>query len=78
MATIASALLTPFIPAASTFRVQVTDGTALLESRGTASEPWANAGLITDDRVFYVDNPIASVEYQFVSASGSPVVRADQ
>lgn len=81
MATIASALDTPFTPAATPFYAQVTGGQCALQSRGNGAAPWATvvaplgapaagAGII--------QNPVAAVEYKFVALSGSPVVLATQ
>lgn len=80
MATItnSTSLNTLFSPSAGDFTVQVTGGTAMLQARGTSGAAWSNVGLITDDGFKIVSNPIAGVGYKFVSASGSPVVQADQ
>jgi hypothetical protein len=82
MATICSAVDTPFTPAATPFYVQVTGGTAVLQSRGNGSAAWAggevmgNAAQGTQRAI--IPNPVAAVDYQFVTVTGTPVVLATQ
>lgn len=78
MATIASALNTPFTPAAGSFIAQVSGGRALLQRRGTAGAAWVNVGELGSDVAPMIENPVAAAQYQFVAVSGTPVVQADQ
>lgn len=81
MAVIASAVNTPFTPAATPFYVQVTGGTAILQARGSASEAWtAILQSIGAPGVgaAILQNPVTGVQYQFITVSGTPVVRAIQ
>jgi hypothetical protein len=78
MATIASAVNTVFTPNAGDFVVQCTTGVVVLQRRGTAGAPWANVGIITGNDAPIVTNPVAGVQYQFTTVSGTPVVQADQ
>lgn len=77
MATIASAVNTAFTPAVGDFRIQVTAGDVVLESRGTAGAPWAPCGPRISG-VLVVDNPVGGVDYRFTSASQVTAVQADQ
>lgn len=78
MATIASALNTPFTPAAREFIVQAAAGTAVLQRRNTSGAAWVRVGEITPNRAEIVSNPVAGAEYQFVALAGTPTVQADQ
>lgn len=83
MATIASAVNTPFTPAATPFHIQVTGaGTAYVQTRATAGSPWANItaalGPGAGTGAAILQNPVTGVQYQFVAASGTPVVLASQ
>lgn len=78
MATIASALNTPFTPAVGSFIVQASAGRAMLQRRGTSGAAWTNVGEIGADVSPVVENPVAGAQYQFIAASGTPVVQADQ
>ena len=78
MATIASALNTPFTPAAGPFIAQVSGGRALLQRRNTAGAAWTNVGEIGADAAPMIENPVAGADYRFITASGTPVVQADQ
>ena len=82
MATIASAVNTPFTPAATPFYIQVSGiGQAYLQSLADGSAPWVaitaplgapnvSAGIM--------QNPVTGTQYQFIAVSGSPVVQATQ
>jgi hypothetical protein len=78
MATLTSALSTPFTPASGTFLVQCTNGIAQLERRGTSGAAWAIVGVLKSGQALNVDNPASGVDYRFTGVSGSPVVQADQ
>lgn len=81
MATIASALETPFTPAATPFYIQVTGpGQAFLQARGNGSAPWAaiTAPIGGSQGAGIVQNPVAGVQYQFVATAGTPAVLAVQ
>lgn len=78
MATLVSAVNTTFTPAVGTFDVQCTGGDVRLDRRNTAGAAWAIVGNISNGQCFVVDNPVGSVQYQFVTLSGSPTVQADQ
>jgi hypothetical protein len=78
MATLASALDTPFTPAAGDFIVQATGGTAILERRNTSGAAWAGVGEIVGAQI--ISNPVAGAQYQFRAGAGlgTPTVQADQ
>lgn len=78
MALIASAVATAFTPAAGDFIVQVTGGVAGLQRRADTAAEWTEVGILTPNDAPIVANPVAGAEYQFVTVSGTPVVRADQ
>lgn len=81
MATICSAVNTPFTPAATPFYVQVTGGAAYLQSRGNGSAAWANITPPLSNpapQAGIIQNPVAGVDYQFVTVTGTPVVLATQ
>lgn len=82
MATIASAVNTPFTPAATPFYVQVTGGVAVLQSRGNGAAAWSAGKPVgpasENGGSMIVQNPVAAVDYQFVAVSGTPVVLATQ
>ncbi len=82
MATICSAVNTPFTPAATPFYVQVTGGQAILQSRGNGAAAWAGSVVIgpsgPSSQAGIIQNPVAGVDYQFVTVTGTPVVLATQ
>lgn len=82
MATICSALATPFTPAAGDFVAQVSgSGIANLLRRNTAGAAWVlvpGGSIAANGAALVVSNPIASVEYQFTTSYGTPTVQADQ
>jgi hypothetical protein len=78
MATIATALLTPFTPGIGSFIAQATAGEARLDRRNTSGAAWTAVGYLSFGTSAIVDNPIAGAQYQFVTTQGSPVVQADQ
>lgn len=78
MAQIASAVNTPFTPAAGDFIVQCTGGVVGLQRRAVTAAAWTDVGTITSNDSPIVSNPIAGAEYQFVTIVGTPTVRADQ
>lgn len=78
MATISSALDTPFTPAAGDFIVQCSAGVAALERSNDADAPFVYVGTITGNDAPIVSNPVAGARYQFVAISGTPTVQADQ
>ena len=78
MATLTTSLDSAFTPAAGDFVVQATGGTVALERRNTSGAAWVEVGRITGNAAPIVSNPVAGVQYRFVSVSGSPVVQADQ
>lgn len=78
MATLTTSLNTAFTPAASDFVVQATGGVVALERRNTSGAAWVEVGRFTGDMAPIVSNPVAGVQYRFVSITGSPSVQADQ
>ena len=79
MATIATALNTPFTPAAGDFIVQCSAGVASLERSNDTDAPWVNVGTITGNDAPIVSNPVAGARYQFRQiGSTTAVVQADQ
>ncbi len=78
MATIASAVNTPFTPASGEFIVQCSSGVAALQRRADSGSPWTNVGSITGNDAPIVSNPVVGAQYQFVAISGAPVVLASQ
>lgn len=78
MATLTTALNTAFTPAAGDFVVQATGGTAHLLRRNTSGAAWVLVGALNDTVAAIIANPVAGVQYQFISVNGTPVVQADQ
>lgn len=79
MATIATALNTPFTPAAGDFIVQCSAGVAELQRSGDADAPWTHVGVITGNDAPIVSNPVAGARYQFLQVGATTaVVQADQ
>lgn len=79
MATIATALNTPFTPAAGDFIVQCSAGVAELQRSGDTDAPWTHVGIITGNDAPIVSNPVAGARYQFLQVgSTTAVVQADQ
>ena len=78
MATLSTALNTPFTPASGTFGLQVTGGAIRLEKRGTSGAAWAKVAEIYAENAALIDNPIAGADYRMIAIAGSPVVQADQ
>lgn len=78
MATIASAVDTPFTPAAGDFIVQCSAGVVTLQRSNDADAPWVDVGVVTPNNAPIVSNPVAGARYQFVTIVGTPVVQADQ
>ena len=79
MATIATALNTPFTPAAGDFIVQCSAGVAALERSNDADAPFVYVGTITGNDAPIVSNPVAGARYQFRQiGSTTAVVQADQ
>ncbi|MGL5004300.1 MAG: hypothetical protein ACRDAM_17185 [Casimicrobium sp.] len=79
MATICSALNTPFTPAAGLFRVTVVDGSVVLMAKGDASATkYGVVGRIEKGTVADVSNPSGDSVYQFLGVSESPQVIATQ
>lgn len=82
MATLVSAVDTPFTTAATPFYVQVTGGQAVLQSRGNGAAACAGIAVIgsagPNNQAWIIQNPVAGVDYQFVTVAGTPVVLATQ
>jgi hypothetical protein len=79
MATIATALDTPFTPAAGDFIVQCSAGTAALERSNDVDAPFVLVGFLTGNDAPIVANPVAGARYQFRQiGSTTAVVQADQ
>lgn len=79
MATIATALNTPFTPAAGDFIVQCSAGIAEVQRSNDVDAPWVSVGIITGNQAPIISNPVAGARYQFVQVgSVTPVVQADQ
>ena len=78
MATLTTSLNTAFTPAVGDFVVQATGGVVALERRNTSGAAWAEVGRFTGNAAPIVSNPVAGVQYRFVSIEGSPTVQADQ
>ena len=79
MATISSALNTPFTPSAGDFIVQCSAGVASLERSNDNDAPFVHVGTITSNDANIVANPVAGARYQFVQVGATTaVVQADQ
>lgn len=79
MATIASDLNTEFVPAASPFRVQVTGGSASLQSAPAAGGTYVGGMLFPQiTGAVVVDNPVTGTAYKLIPVNGSPVVTVTQ
>lgn len=79
MATIASALNTPFTPAAGDFIVQCSTGVAELQRSNDADAPWTSVGVLSGNDAPIVANPVAGARYQFIQVGATTaVVQADQ
>ena len=78
MTTLVTALDTIFTPSVGVFSAQVTGGSAYLYRRQTDGAAWAIVGVLRTDLAVVVDNPVADADYKITTASGSPVVQADQ
>ena len=74
---------TAFTPATGVFRIQVSGGTARLQSRATSGSPWVyvhdkNNGIDFGNVALYVRNDVAGAQYRFTDATLAAVFRADQ
>lgn len=78
MTTIATAVDTPFTPAAGDFIVQCSTGVVALERSNDNDAPFVLVGYVSGNEAPIVSNPIAGARYRFVTISGTPVVQADQ
>lgn len=83
MPTLTTALNTTFTPTKTAFAVQVTGGTCYLERRQTTGAAWAPVLAPSGQSVmkvgaYDITNVNIGSQYRFVSASGNPVVQADE
>jgi hypothetical protein len=78
MATIATALNTPFTPVVGDFIVQVTGGAVHLMRANAAGATPTLCGTVGQGAAMIVDNPVAGAIYTARPASGTPVFQADQ
>lgn len=78
MATIASALATPFTPAIGDFLVQVTGGSVQLMRANASGATPVLAGIVYPGQAVIVSNPVAGAIYTAVRNNGNPTFQADQ
>jgi hypothetical protein len=78
MATIASALNTPFTPASGDFIVQVTGGAVHLMRANAAGATPTLCGTVGQGAAMIVHNPVLGAIYTALPAGGTPVFQADQ
>lgn len=78
MATIASALNTPFTPAIGDFLVQVTGGSVQLLRANVSGAAPVLAGIVQQGEAVIVSNPVSGAVYTAVRNGGTPTFQADQ
>jgi hypothetical protein len=78
MATIATALNTPFTPVVGDFIVQVTGGAVHLMRANAAGATPTLCGTVGQGAAMIVANPVAGAIYTALPAGGTPVFQADQ
>lgn len=78
MTVLVTALDTVFTPTLNEFAVQTTGGGVYLFRRNVSGAAWALAGHIEANVAKNVGNPSIGSQWQAVSASGTPIFRADE
>ena len=77
------ALNSAFTPSTGIFRIQVSGGTARLQSRATSGSPWVYVydqinGIDFGNVDLRVRNDVSGTQYRFADGTSGVLVRADQ